>query len=90
MNAITTCHSFPDLVEELRAAKKRGARLVSAAPDAQLGQAIGFKFSDGAVYRLTLVKVKQFEEEKASYPDLLTLWSLLASTDGRIKLFMMC
>jgi hypothetical protein len=90
MNAITTCHSFPDLVEELRAAKKRGARLVSAAPDAQLGQAIGFKLSDGATYRLTLVKVKQFEEETASYPNLLALWSLLSTTDGRIKLFMTC
>ncbi|GEM_PF-2334619 len=90
MNAITTCHSFPDLIEELRAAKKRGARLVSAAPDNQLGQAIGFKLSDGTTYRLTLVKVKQFEEEKSSYPDLLTFWSLLSTTDERIKLFMTC
>jgi len=90
MNAMTTCHSFPDLVEELRAAKKGGSRLVSAAPDAQLGQAVGFKLSNGTTYRLTLVKVKQFEEERASYPDLLSLWALLSTTDGRIKLFMTC
>jgi len=90
LNAMTTCHSFPDLVEELRSAKQRGARLVSASPDAQLGQAIGFKLSDGATYRLTLVKMTKFEEEKASYPDLVPLWNLLSTTDGRIKLFMTC
>jgi len=90
MNAVTTCHSFPDLVEELRAAKKRGARLVSASADAQLGQAVGFKLSDGATYRLTLAKVAQFGEDKAGYPDLVPLWSLLSTTDGRIKLFMTC
>lgn len=87
---MTTCHSFPDLVEELRSAKQRGARLVSASPDAQLGQAIGFKLSDGTTYRLTLVKVSQFEEQKAGYPELVPLWSLLSTTEGRIKLFMTC
>jgi len=90
VSAITTCNSFPELIEELQAAKKRGARLVSAAPDPQLGQAIGFKLSDGNAYRLTLARVKQFEDEKSGYPQLLPLWNLLSSTDGRIKLFMTC
>jgi len=87
---ITTCHSFPDLIEELQAAKARDARLVSAAPDAQLGQAIGFKLSDGNTYRLTLAKVTAFAEVQADYPQLLPLWNQLTTTDGRINVFMSC
>ncbi|MDR3671288.1 MAG: hypothetical protein P4L36_10600 [Holophaga sp.] len=89
-NEIITCHSFPELVEELQAAKQRGSRLLTAAPDAQFGQAVGFKLSDGNTYRLTLAKVKQFEQEQGSYPQMVELWNLISTTDGRIKMFMIC
>jgi hypothetical protein len=90
MNNITTCLSFPELVDELRSAKQRGARLVSAAPDPQLGQAVGFKLSDGAVFRLTLARIKEFEAEKGAQPQLAGLWNLISSTEGRIKLYLSC
>ena len=90
MNAVTTCHSFPDLIEELRAAKRRGARLVSAAPDPLLGQAVGFRLADGVTYRLTLAKIKQHEEEQKDYPQLQGLWNLLSTTDGRVQLYLTC
>jgi hypothetical protein len=87
---ILTCNSFPDLVEELQGAKKQGARLVSAAPDPQLGQAVGFKLSNGTVYRLPLAKLERFAEEKASYPQLVPLWEKISSTDGRVQLYLNC
>jgi hypothetical protein len=90
MSDIVTCTSFPHLVDELRDARKRGLRLVSAAPDPQLGQAVGFKLSDGATLRLPLARIKQFEDEKGSYPELVKLWTLVSSTEGRIRLYMTC
>jgi hypothetical protein len=90
MSDIRTCSSFPDLIEELQAAKRRGARLVSTAPDPQLGQAVGFKLSDGATLRLTLAKLQQFEQDHGSYPELVPLWNQLSTTEGRIKIFMTC
>lgn len=89
-NDIITCPSFPDLIDELRAAKQRGARLLSAAPDPLLGQAVGFKLSDGFTYRLTLARAKQFEGEVADYPKLTPFWNLIASTEGRVKLYLTC
>ncbi len=89
-DSITTCHSFPELIEELQGAKRRGARLVTAAPDAQLGQAVGFKLSDGNTYRLTLAKVTQFGEDPSAEPKLRELWESIATTDGRTKLIMTC
>ncbi len=90
MNDVITCLSFPDLIEELRAAKQRGARLVSSLPDPQLGQAIGFKLSDGVTFRLTLAKIKQHQAEQENYPHLLPLWNLLSTPDGRARLFLSC
>jgi hypothetical protein len=87
---ITTCHSFPELIEELQGAKRRGCRLLAASPDPQLGQAVGFKLSDGTIYRLTLAKVTQFGEDPSADPTLRGLWESIATTDGRIKLFMTC
>lgn len=90
MTTVKTCFSFPELVEELRDAKQQGSRLLSTAPDPQLGQAIGFKLSNDTTFRLTLAKVQQFEAEQGDHPQLVPLLGLLATTEGRIKLFMTC
>lgn len=88
--SIRTCPSFPDLIHEIGAARQRGARLVSAAPNPQLGEAVGFKLSDGTVLRLTNQKIIDFLTKMDEHQDLQPLVKLISTVENRIKLFHTC
>jgi len=91
LETIQTCHDFAELVEELRSARQRGLKLLSASQNPQLGEAVGFKLQGGLTLRLRLSKISEFmEREAAKHPDLLQLAAMLGTVEGRIRLFHTC